>query len=305
MDSSNYESIVTHYDRREVQDEIARFSKNRWIALHCELLNTQGRPYLLRYKRVKKGKVPLVINNPEDISALLKRFGKLRPRTFYASANVYKEISRPEHLRSMDNIAFCLPTWDIDNTIDKWKTTIAVAKEILAFLSREGVSKSVFLMWSGNGLHIHMHHKAFSDELLRKINPLDAAYAIVEYANKKLRSQYLELAKKYQAEKLNVENEMDLQRVFTCPMSLHRSLNVVAICFSPDMINDFSLDWTSIESYRHWNGWDRFEAGEADQLAEKALQTVGTYQLRKISKHAERERKITAKSITKWLRKEK
>ena len=29
------------------------------------------------------------------------------------------------------------------------------------------------------------------------------------------------------------------------------------------------------------------------------------HQLRKNSKHAERERKITAKSITKWLRKEK
>jgi len=88
-------------------------------------------------------------------------------------------------------------------------------------------------------------------------------------------------------------------------MSLHRSLNVVAICFSPDMINNFSPDWTSIESYRHWNGWDRFEAGAAYQLAEEALQTVGTYQLRKTSKHVERERKITAKSITKWLRKEK
>ncbi|MFQ6080974.1 MAG: hypothetical protein ACE5OW_04845 [Candidatus Bathyarchaeia archaeon] len=283
VSSSDYESIVVpHYERREVQEEIAKFSRGRWVALHCETRDARGRPYLLRYRRARNVKVPLTINTPEDVSAHLERFEGLRPRTFYASANVYKEIAIPEHVRVMDNIAFCLPTWDIDNVIEKWEATMAAAREIVDFLSDEGVSRSVFLNWSGNGAHVHIHHKAFSAEFLQKINPLDAAYAVVEYVNGNLRARYREIAEKHEARKLSIENEMDLQRVFTCPLSLHRSLNLAAVCFSPDMINDFAPDWASIGRYRHWKGWDRFETGEADRLAEKAYQTVGAYSLRKI-----------------------
>jgi len=304
-DPSNYEStVVVHYGHTDVQGEIVKFSKDRWVALHCEHRDTKGRPYLLRYKKVAKRKVPLTITNSVEISALLKRFEKLRPRTFYASASVYREITYPEHVRSMDNIAFCLPTWDIDNILDKWEATMATAKEITDFLSSEGVSKSVFLKWSGNGVHVHIHHRAFSTELLRRINPLDAAYAIVEYVNGKLCSRYMEIAERYQTTQLKVENEMDLQRVFTCPLSLHRSLNLVAVCFSPDMIDNFTPEWASAERYRHWKGWDRFELGEADRLAEKAYRIVGPYPLRKIPKPPRPERKSTAELIAKWMKKE-
>lgn len=230
----DYEStVVIHFNLREVQEEIARFSRDRWVALHCELLDKKGRQYLLRYSRVAKNKIPLTINDPEDVQALLERFARLRPRTFYASANVYGEIACREHVRRMDNIRFCLPTWDIDNTIEKWRATIAAAEEIINLLEDENISKSVFLKWSGNGAHVHIHHKAFSPELLRKINPLDAAYAIVEYVNSKLHSRYLEIAKGYGARELKVENEMDIQRVFTCPLSLHRSRNLMAVVFHP------------------------------------------------------------------------
>jgi hypothetical protein len=273
---SNYESaVITHYNCRDVQKEIARFSKDRWIALHCELHDTSGRPYLLRYRRTAKRKVPITISGTEDIPFLLKRFRRLMPRTFYASASVYREITRPEHVRSMDNIAFCLPTWDIDNVVEKWEATTAAAREIVDFLSDEGVSKSVFIKWSGNGAHVHIHHRAFSTELLLKINPLDAAYAIVEYVNGNLRSRYTEIAGRFQAAGLKVENEMDLQRVFTCSLSLHRKLNLVAVCFPPEMIERFTPEWASVERYRHWNGWDKFQTGEADHLAERAHEAVG------------------------------
>ena len=302
MTSSVYEStVVAYYSHTEVQEEIARFSTDRWVALHCELLDKEGRPYLLRYRRVAKNKIPLTIKNPEDVPALLERFGRLRPRTFYASANVYEKITHREHVRSKDNISFCLPTWDIDNTIQKWRATIAVAEEIVNLLEEENVSKSVFLKWSGNGVHVHIHHKAFSAELLRKINPLDAAYAIVEYVNSKLRSRYLEIAKRYGAQELKVENEMDPQRVFTCPLSLHRSQNLVAVCLPPDMVSDFNPEWASSEHYRHWSRWERFEKGESDQLAKKGRRTVGPYPLRGVPRPTERRGKSTAKLITRWL----
>jgi len=277
MNESDYEKIVVHhYNREGVQEEIVRFSRSRWVALHCEFLNPQGYQVLLRYQWASgKAKVPLTITESKDVPKFVERFKRLKPRAFYASANVYKELTHPEHVKRLENIAYCTPTWDIDNTPEKWEATIVVAKEIVDFLNQEGVSESVFLKWSGKGAHVHIHERAFSGDLLKKVNPLDAAYAVVEHVNRKLGRKYVEIAERYQARELSVENEMDLQRVFTCPLSLHRSLNRVAVCFSASTINDFAPKWTELERYHHWKGWNRFETGEVDRLAEKAYRTVG------------------------------
>jgi len=303
MSESDYEKIVVHhYNIEEVQEEIARFSRSRWAALHCEFLNPQGYQVLLRYHKASgKTKVPLTITEPKDVPDFVKRFWRLRPRTFYASANLYQELTHPEHVKSPENISYCTPTWDIDNTPEKWEATIAVAKEIVDFLSQEGVSESVFLKWSGKGAHVHIHERAFSEDLLKKVNPLDAAYAVVEHVNRKLGRKYAEIAERYQARELSVENEMDLQRVFTCPLSLHRSLNSVAVCFSASATDDFVPQWTNLERYRHWKGWDRFKVCEADELAEKAYRTVGAYRLKSRTKTSE----ATGDFITRWLRKHK
>ncbi|MFQ5758040.1 MAG: hypothetical protein ACE5IF_00010 [Candidatus Bathyarchaeia archaeon] len=71
--------------------------------------------------------------------------------------------------------------------------------------------------------------------------------------NDKLRSRYLEIAKEYGARELKVESEMDLQRVFTCPLSLHRSRNCVAVWLPSDIISDFTPEWASPEGYRRWS----------------------------------------------------
>jgi len=307
MSAPDYEKIVVHhYNKGEVQEEIVKFSRNRWVALHCEFLNPQGYQVLLRYQRAYgKTKVPLTITEPRDMPKLIERFKRLRPRAFYASANVYKELRQPEHVKSLENIAYCMPTWDVDNTPEKWEATIAVAKEIVDFLSQEGVSESVFLKWSGKGVHVHIHEKAFSQDLLKKVNPLDAAHAVVEYANRKLGKKYAEIAQRYQAQELSVENEMDLQRVFTCPLSLHRSLNRVAVCFSASTINDFVPQWTELEHYHHWRGWDQFKPGEADKLAEKACRTIGTYALKARTKTSKPNNETPNDLITKWLKEKK
>jgi len=303
MSESEYEKIVVyHYNLEEVQEEIVKFSQGRWVALHCEFLNPQGYQVLLRYQWASgKIKVPLTITEPKDVPKFVKRFERLKPRTFYASANVYKELTHLGHVKRLENIACCTPTWDIDNTLEKWEATIAVAKEIVDFLNQEGISESVFLKWSGKGAHVHIHERAFSENLLKKVNPLDAAYAVVEYVNRKLGKKYAEIAKHHQTRELSVENEMDLQRVFTCPLSLHRSLNCVAVCFSASTINDFVPQWTDLEHYHHWKGWDKFEASEADRLAEKAYRTVGAYPFKTQGKASE----PTGDFITKWFKEDK
>lgn len=121
MSESDYENVVVaHYSNQAVQKEIVKFSQNRWVAVHCEQLDPQGYSVLLRYQKgAGKGKAPLTIAKPDDIPLLLRRFKRLRPRTFYASVCVYRELTRQEHVKSLDNIVFCAPTWDIDNSPEK------------------------------------------------------------------------------------------------------------------------------------------------------------------------------------------
>ncbi len=300
MSESDYEAIVSkHYSQKQVQEEIARFSQDRWVALHCEILNPQGYPVWLRYqKSAEAGKVPLTIKNTEDVPTLLKRFKRLRPRTFYASICVYRELTRQDHVKDFGNIVSCSPIWDIDNAPQNWKTTIEVAKEISKLLQEEGVSRSAFLKWSGQGAHVHIHHKAFSQTLLRKIAPLDVAYSVVEYVNRTLKPRFTEIADKHGSQELIVENETDIQRVFTCPLSLHRSLDSVAVCIAPASVEEFNPDWTKLNSFRHWSGWGQFEVGEGDALAAKAYRLLGGYATKTVPKLKRRE---ASDSITKWL----
>lgn len=143
-----------------------------------------------------------------------------------------------------------------------------------------------------------MHHNAFSLNLLRKIPPLDVTYAVVEYVNRALKPKLAEVKVKHGAQELTVENETDVQRVFTCPLSLHRSLNCVAVCVSPAWVDDFTLDWTGVDDFRHWNDWNHFEEGEGDSLAEKAYRSVGGYEMRLPAKLKPRE---AVHPITKWF----
>jgi len=273
------ELVLKHYRNLLVLKEIARFSKRRWIAVHCEARDHLGRPFLIRYMRSQPGgaKRPLKIEGPGDVLALLSAFRELRPRAFYASAAIFKRLEEADDVLGPENATAFTPTWDIDNELGAWRATIEVAKAILDFLDKHGVSKSAFVKWSGRGAHVHIHHEAFSPELLAKHGPLNVAYAVVEYACLKLGPAITDISAEHGAWALKVENKMDPQRVFTCPLSLHRELDMVAICVAPDELEDFTPEWARPGRFRHWDGWDRFERGEADELALRALELVGGY----------------------------
>jgi hypothetical protein len=304
MSKSEIDNMVsTHYGRPDVQREIARYSQDRWVAVHCDFVNPQSYSVLLRYQRGDgKLKIPLTITKPEDVPSLLNRFARLKPRTFYASINVYRDLTHQESVRDLKNIAFCAPTWDIDNSPEKWESTIAAAKAVLGLLEEEGISKSIFVKWSGRGAHVHVHHRAFSQELIEKIGALNLAYAIVEYALRNLKARFREIAETSASPELSVENEIDIQRVFSCPLSLHRSLNRVVVCFAPSSVGSFNPEWTRVDGYRHWENWDQFEIGEGDVLAEKAYKKIGVYVMKTQPKPKLRpERKTSENSLTRWL----
>ncbi|MEM1552793.1 MAG: hypothetical protein QXO49_05935 [Candidatus Bathyarchaeia archaeon] len=289
---SNPQSLtIEHYSRAEVQKEIAEFCKGRWMAAHC--IDESGK---LVFRRYLGGK-PMAIKSEEEFATLLKRL-RNTARAFYATANKYPTV---EHIKDVDfSKAYrCTPTWDIDGSLQNWRETIAVAREILSVLKNEGVEKSIYVKWSGNGCHIHIHEDAISEAVLNKAHPLDFAYAIVEYINTKAMPKIIESLR---VENVKVENRMDAGRVFTCPLSLHRQLDVVCVCLKPDEVDSFSPEWIQPSSFRHNLEWRNFQKGEADTLALKAYEAVGGYPMLTGKRRKAKSRRLD-QQINEWLQK--
>ncbi|MGC9202325.1 MAG: hypothetical protein ACP5HX_06620 [Thermoproteota archaeon] len=261
-----FEKVVEHYSKKEVREEIFSFSKNRWVAIHCQRRDKKNRNLMFRYK---KDGHPLTIGDPDDIEAIMKSLKIFFPRTFYSSVLRFNRVLLEEDVKDLSNATAAMPTWDIDLEKDDWKLAVFAAKLILKALESENVSKSVILKWSGEGMHVHINDNAFSSEIYKKIHPLDLAYSITEYIIRKIRKD-LPIG-------VRVDNEIDPQRVFTAPLSLHRNLDRVAVVIERNSLDSFNLSWVSIDSYIHFSGWKDFEKGEADDLAKKAFLEIGGY----------------------------
>ncbi|MCS7365992.1 MAG: hypothetical protein NDF54_11190 [archaeon GB-1867-035] len=265
--------VRKHYENPVVQKEIAYFCRNRWVAIHCEEKTDDNRPLLVRYERSR----PLTIESSNDVLRLLKRFGGLRPRTFYATASLYYKLkTKNDAFNYYENVYARTPTWDIDSKPEWWKATIKVIEIIVNALKDEGVSNSVYIKWSGRGAHVHIHENAISNEVYEKINPINAAYCIVDYIIKKIKTSILKINSTFNVE-IKVENLMDPQRVFTAPLSLHKQLDVVCVAFKPYEIDDFDFNWTNPDNFKHNPNWREYDSGEADALAKKAYKTIGPY----------------------------
>ena len=281
-----------HYSRPDVQKEISEFCKGRWVAAHYTDPSNR-----LLFRRYIYGR-PLTIKGPEGLERLLElRGGSLR--SVYATSNVYGTLKSVEDVYDLSNIRLCTPVWDIDGELSNWRETISVAKEIVSFLEERGVERSVYIKWSGNGCHVHIHEGAFSETTLRRHHPLDVAYAVVEYVNSKLSQKLITLSPRG---KTVVENKMDLTRVFTCPLSLHRRLDVLCVCIKPDRLDDFSIEWVRPSTFRHDPSWREFLEGEADELAEDAYKTVGGYPLQPRRRRRRRGTPLD-EQIKRWLQK--
>lgn len=266
-------NVSEYYRRSEVRKEIVEYCRNRWVAVHCEEKMKDDRPILLRYYKYK----PLTLSKLEDVDFILSRYSKLKPRTFYATSSVYKRIlTRDDVLDYFGNVLKRTPSWDIDSRVEWWRTTLKIAKALVKILEDNGVRESIYLKWSGRGLHVHINENAISSELYSKVPPLDLTYSIVEYVTIKVQKSLNEINAS-EGTSIKVENLMDPQRVFTAPLSLHRFLNVVCVVFKPDELEDFDISWTKPSNYRHSVKWREYKEGEADNLALKAIEAIGGY----------------------------
>ena len=291
--------VARYYSNPIVLHEISGFCKRRWVAIHCETKTKDDRPILLRYT----GNKPITISNPEDVRILLKRFSALRPRTFYASASIYRKLTvKSDALDYENNVIRRTPTWDIDSKWEQWKVTIKAAQMIVDALEKEGVTESVYLVWSGNGIHVRIHENAISDDLYSRIGPLNVGYAIVEYIIQKVSKGILRLnSTNGIISPIKVENLMDPQRVFTAPLSLHRHLNFSCIALKPENLEEFDISWVDPKNFKHNPNWRKYIEGEADELAEKAYHKVGNYVMKSV-KREEKKNAIDEKTAVKIIK---
>ncbi|MGC9079117.1 MAG: hypothetical protein ACP5G1_00040 [Nanopusillaceae archaeon] len=264
--------IKNHYMKKEVMNEIIEYSKNRWIAIETSRLDQR---VFIRYDRDKR---PLKIENEDEYKSLFVKFSNLKFRTIYATINIYNEI-KEEKLKDINNIRLVTPVFDIDGTLEDFEIIKNVAEIIISYLEKYNIYKSVYLKWSGRGIHIHINENAFSKNILNKYHPLDIAFSVVDFIIKKAKNDLeKEISKaKGKSREFKVENKIDIQRVFTVPLSFHRFLDYVCVVFKPNDLNNFDLSWADYRNYKHDKSWREYEEGEGDYLAELSIKESKGY----------------------------
>ncbi|BDC17905.1 hypothetical protein [Acidianus sp. HS-5] len=242
--------LLTHYNKEIVKKEIFEFSKERWIALYGKTM--------IRYS----GEEPLKFSSADDVPLLVKKYNA---RTVYATAGKYDKVNK-ENVEK-DKIIAYTPFFDIDTKIDKWEYAIKAADVIISALDKEGVSMSVYLLWSGEGIHVRINENAIPKDY----DPLTASHAIVQYILRKVKDNIKKLSDE-SGGVLKIDELIDSKRIFTAPLSFHKELDYVAVCFSPDKLHEFSLDWAKPESFVHEEGmYSRYVEDEAEELLSKAI----------------------------------
>ncbi|MEM1509270.1 MAG: hypothetical protein QXY49_03095 [Thermofilaceae archaeon] len=262
-------SVLKHYLRDDVAAEIADFARGRWLAIEGQ--GRDGRVFV----RWWAGK-PLTVSTSAEVKRLIKSFSGARVRAIYATSCVYHRIMTEKDVEDPGNIAAATLSWDIDATLEAWEAAIEAAKLIVDFLEKWRVRESVYLKWSGEGVHVHVHEAAISQNVLSIADPLAASKLLVEYTLRKLEEQLKELIEKWKV--LKVENLMDPKRVFTVPLSFHRRVDKIAVCFKPDELDRFDPSWADPAAFKHDPHWRDNVPGEADQLAQEALRAFAHLQ---------------------------
>ncbi len=247
---------LLHYSNPLVKREVFNFSKARWVALF-------GRT-MVRHD----GDKPLTFSSEEDVLEKARRFNA---RTIYATASKYEVVDRA-HVEQ-DKVVAYTPFFDVDTKIDKWEYAVRAADAIVSFLEKEKVYKSVYLLWSGEGIHVRVNERA----LPKDYYPVTAAHALVQYVLKRVKNDIRRLSEQ-SGGVLKVDELIDAKRIFTAPLSLHKELDYVAVCFSPDKLSKFSLEWAKPGSFIHEErAYERYEEDEAKELLVKAIQEYSPY----------------------------
>ena len=263
---------MAYYSRHEVQREIADFLRGRWAAVEGP-----GKKWA-RWL----GPRPLVVREPRDVLETVRRFQSIGARSFYGTIEVYRRLETRSDVEEgyEENVAYATPFIDVDivdeqRIDDAWRCVVEIARMIYEQLCREhGICNSVYMLWSGAGMHIRIHERAFRDAL-GEAHPLDVAFAAAELVLEELEPRILRVVHGCGG-LVKVENLVAPKRVFTAPLSLHRRLDRVAVAISPKELDSFNPAWSLPAKPRHNpDAWRSYVEGEADDYAREALRRIG------------------------------
>jgi hypothetical protein len=268
-----FNDIMKHYSNPVVRDTIFEFCSSRWVSLEGSV--ESGRVFV-RYV----GGKPLKLDSPNALVNLIVKYRNLNVRTVYASISIYGKLGSAEDVDNPMNIVAATPFWDIDvEGLENWKLAVEIARAILDFLERSGVSKSVYLIWSGEGMHVRLHERSIPPEAYSTYSPIDVAYAIVEYVIEGTRQKIEEVVRNSRG-KAKVENLIDVKRVFTAPLSLHRKHDLVAVIVRPQNLDVFDLSWANTMKFKSDDAWRYYSPGEAENLVREALKVLSSRKYR-------------------------
>jgi len=262
----------SYYSNPVVAKEVCEFLKGRWAGV-------EG--YEKRWVRWL-GERPLTISSPRDVLLTIDRFWMISPRSFYGSIEIYRKLESRDDVESnyWSNVVAATPFIDIDivdesRVAEAYSHVIRVVEALYSELCVDrGVCSSVYVLWTGAGAHFRFNERGFR-EVYSEYHPLKVAYAVVEYLIRSTRSK-LERIIGESGGLVKVENIIAPKRVFSAPLSLHRTLDRAVIAFKPEEAGEFTLEWADPTKPRHDpEAWRRFKAGELDDYAREALKKLG------------------------------
>ena len=247
-----------YYSRGYVAEEIAGFLGGRWAAVA-----TSGG----RWARWE-GDKPLTIDSPREVALHAGRGA----RSFYGTIEVFARLETSDDVTRLYDLNVVAADSFIDIDIldesrvgEAWRSAIRAAAAIVEWLREWGVEESVYLVWSGAGVHVRVNRMALEAPGL-DLHPLARSLVLAEYALRSNRER-LEAIVEASGGLIKVENIVARNRVFTAPLSLHRRLPMAAVPFPPGELEGFTPEWARPESPRYWPRlWERQKKGEAARL---------------------------------------
>ena len=280
MASSATELTIEHYLRPEVREIITKFAMpgdGNWRAMNADFVEWY------RYRADTTDSVARLLNATEDYEEMAAHF-----RTFYASLNVFDRaswmIERPKKEITADNplgtpadtVAYTLGC-DIDKghgfTIEEAKEAVeAAAKFLVGFLAENGIRESVWVLFSGGGIYIKIHHGICSPISSEPATRAEFFLLVANRYNRLIRhvsDLFFEAHPEYIG-KVKYDALNNAKRVFKCILSIHKKLPYAVTPLNRDAIEiDFGrarvpLADDMIAEAREW--YSSFDPAEREPL---------------------------------------
>lgn len=195
------------------------------------------------------------VNSSSDVMKIASAYNL--PVSFLGSTSVL-----------IGNLKLVTPTWVIGfHSKDYWRLGLDAAWLIAKFLIDNGVEKSVYIAYIGEGFEVRINERALS----RIDNSLKTSFSIVEYVLRKLKLKLQRIVYASHG-RIYIKNGV-VDHMLYAPLTLLSSSETV-VYFKIDEVEEFDLSWTSTSNPKHDDMWREYDESEVLEIADKALMEV-------------------------------